>query len=93
MRTIERSGQFKRDYKREMNGTRRSALPRALAEAVGLLASDSQLPDRYVDHALSGQLKGFRDLHIFPDLILLYEKPDRSTVRLVRLGSHSELGL
>ncbi len=44
MRTNQCSGQFKRDYKREMSGARRSSLPRALAEAVGPLASDSQWP-------------------------------------------------
>ena len=26
------------------------------------------------------------------DLILLYQKPDAGTLRLVRLGSHSQLG-
>ena len=35
---------------------------------------------------------GFRDCHIRPDLVLIYEKPDAHTLRLVRLGSHSELG-
>ena len=28
-----------------------------------------------------------------PDLVLIYQKPDADTLRLVRLGSHSELGL
>ena len=34
----------------------------------------------------------FRDCHVKPDLVLIYEKPDDDTLRLVRLGSHSELG-
>jgi len=34
-----------------------------------------------------------RDCHIKPDLVLIYQKPDGETLRLVRLGSHSELGL
>ena len=41
---------------------------------------------------LSGEWSGFRDCHIKPDLVLIYEKPDTDTLRLVRLGSHSELG-
>ena len=28
-----------------------------------------------------------------PDLILIYRKPDEASLDLVRLGSHSELGL
>ena len=34
-----------------------------------------------------------RDCHIKPDLILIYRKPDDTNLELVRLGSHSELGL
>lgn len=29
-------------------------------------------PHKYKDHALKGNLKGIRDCHIRPDLILLY---------------------
>jgi Bacterial toxin of type II toxin-antitoxin system, YafQ len=53
---------------------------------------DRPLPQRYFDHPLSGEWSGFRDCHIRPDLVLIYEKPDVHTLRLVRLGSHSELG-
>jgi mRNA interferase YafQ len=28
-----------------------------------------------------------------PDLILIYRKPDETSLELVRLGSHAELGL
>ncbi|MBV9589932.1 MAG: type II toxin-antitoxin system mRNA interferase toxin, RelE/StbE family, partial [Hyphomicrobiales bacterium] len=28
-----------------------------------------------------------------PDLVLIYEKADEKILRLIRLGSHSELGL
>jgi hypothetical protein len=31
--------------------------------------------------------------HIKPDLVLIYRKPDDAVLQLVRLGSHSELGL
>src|SRR6266851_2273803 len=34
-----------------------------------------------------------RDCHIRPDLVLIYRKPDDDSLELVRLGSHSELGL
>src|SRR5271169_4964771 len=31
-------------------------------------------------------------LHIRPDLVLIYRKPDDESLELVRLGSHGELG-
>jgi mRNA interferase YafQ len=64
-----------------------------LLELTALLADDSPLPSRYLDDALVGQWLDHRDCHIRPDLILIYRKPDAMTLELVRLGSHSELGL
>ncbi|MXZ34913.1 MAG: type II toxin-antitoxin system mRNA interferase toxin, RelE/StbE family, partial [Acidobacteria bacterium] len=45
------------------------------------------------DHALSGEWKEFRDCHLKPDMVLIYQKKATDKLRLVRLGSHSELGL
>jgi mRNA interferase YafQ len=42
---------------------------------------------------LSSNWQDCRDCHIRPDLVLIYRKPDDQTLQLVRLGSHSELGL
>jgi len=64
-----------------------------LKEAIDVLVEDTPLPPRYVDHSLAGEWKDHRDCHIRPDLILIYRKPDAENLELVRLGSHSELGL
>ena len=96
MRTIRYTKQFKRDYKREKSGKSRQhakALDDLLMEAVRLLASDSPLPAATRDHPLGGTWKDHRDCHIRPDLVLIYRKPDSVNLDLVRLGSHSELGL
>jgi mRNA interferase YafQ len=93
MRTIEWTSRFKRDYKREKKGQHRELLDHLLSDTVPLLAADHPLPDRCRDHALTGDWKDHRDCHVRPDLVLIYQKPDASTLRLVRLGSHSELGL
>ncbi|KMQ72798.1 YafQ toxin protein [Candidatus Burkholderia pumila] len=52
-------------------------------------------PRSNLDHALIGEWSDHRDCHLKPDLvlILIYRKPDPSTLQLVRLGSHTELGL
>ncbi len=93
MRNVRYTGRFKRDYRREKFGLHRRSVDADLAEAARLLASDERLPQRYFDHALSGEWKDFRDCHIRPDLILIYRKPDAESLELVRLGSHGELGL
>ena len=93
MREIERTGQFKRDYKREARGRHGKTLDRDLIAVLTALASDLPLAARNRDHALTGDWQDCRDCHIKPDLVLIYQKPDDGTLRLVRLGSHSELGL
>ena len=93
MRRIERGGTFKRDFRREMRGRHRGTLDSDLAAIVIALAQDQPLATKHRDHALTGQWRDFRDCHIRPDLVLIYRKPEPETLQLVRLGSHSELGL
>jgi len=94
MRTIKYTNRFKRDYKREKkSGHHRDALDTDLISIVKLLAADTPLPLRNRDHALVNDWQDHRDCHIKPDLILIYRKPDSKNLELVRLGSHSELGL
>ncbi len=93
MRTIERTSQFKKDYKRESKGQHRGTLDADLRTVLALLATDTPLDAKYCDHPLTGQWKGHRDCHIKPDVVLLYRKPDADTLQLVRLGSHSELDI
>lgn len=93
MRTIERTNQLKRDYKRELKGQHRATLEEDFREILKLLVTDQPLPERYHVHALTGNRKEFRDCHIKPDLVLIYQKPDDKRIVLARLGSHSELGL
>jgi len=57
------------------------------------LANNQQLEPRYHDHPLSGEWKDHRDCRIKSDPVLIYQKPDNATLRFVRLGSHSELGI
>ena len=92
-RSCRRSTQFERDYKRESRGRHRENLDAGLAPIVETLADDRPLEPRHHDHALSGEWSDHRDCHVKPDLVLIYQKSDADTLRLVRLGSHSELGL
>jgi mRNA interferase YafQ len=93
MRIVKHTSRFRRDYKREKSGRHAKGLDAALLGTVTILANDEPLPRRYFDHPLSGEWSDHRDCHIRPDLVLIYRKPDEATLELVRLGSHSELGL
>ena len=93
MRKIERTKQFKRDYRRELKGRHRVTLETALVEVLQALINNQVMAEKHRDHALTGDWKDYRDCHIKPDLVLIYRKPNEKVLQLIRLGSHSELGL
>jgi mRNA interferase YafQ len=91
MRTIERTSAFKKDYKRTKATPRHKSIETLLEEIVQLLAMDRALPEKHSDHGLADEWNDHRECHLKPDLLLIYTKPDAETLRLVRLGSHSDL--
>jgi mRNA interferase YafQ len=91
MRTIEWTAAFRRDYKRTKATPRHKNIETQLPEIVGLLAEERPLQPKHHDHALGGNWKEHRECHLKPDLLLIYKLPDSQTLRLVRIGSHSEL--
>lgn len=93
MREIEPTTRFRRDYKRELAGQLGKKVDGLLRPILDLLAADKPLPERCRDHPLTGDWQDHRDCHIRPDLVLIYRKVGDDTLQLVRLGSHSELGL
>ena len=87
MRQVVYTSQFKRDYKKR---SREKWLDDLLAGTIESLTSGIPLPARLRDHALKGGYAGCRECHLKPDLLLIYvQTPDE--LRLIRLGSHSEL--
>ncbi|GAA8115955.1 type II toxin-antitoxin system mRNA interferase toxin, RelE/StbE family [Helicobacter pylori] len=57
-----------------------------------ILRKKEPLPPPFKDHPLKGVLKDFRECHLKPDLLLVYQiKKPKNTLFLLRLGSHSEL--
>ncbi len=89
MRTIE----YTRQFKRESQGQHRNTLKTVFPQVLAALTDDQPLTARYRDHPLTGEWKDFRDCHVRPDLILIYRQHGNNVLQLVRLGSHSELGL
>ena len=89
MLKIEYHKSFKKDYKRiKKQGYSITKLETVIA----LLAEEQQLPESYRDHALKGNYDEFRECHIQPDWLLIYEiREDVLVLMLYRLGTHAEL--
>ncbi|MDP2884540.1 MAG: type II toxin-antitoxin system YafQ family toxin [Ignavibacteria bacterium] len=87
MRTLARTNQFKRDYKKAKK--RRQDISKLL-EVVSRLARGEKLEPRYRDHILGGEYLDCRECHIEPDWLLIYRLTEEELV-LIRTGSHSDL--
>lgn len=56
------------------------------------LVNDEVLEPKYRDHALRGEYVGYRECHLKPDLLLIYQKQDDVLIfYCLDIGSHSEL--
>jgi mRNA interferase YafQ len=92
MRNIESSGAFRKQLKLMM---KRGKSEVEIKTVIVLLANDEHLPPKYRDHALSGNFTNFRDCHIQPDWLLIYQKQDsedgQGILRLEATGTHSDL--
>jgi mRNA interferase YafQ len=87
MRSISHTSQFKRDYKKR---AREFGLDDLLGQTLELLAAGSPLEPKFRDHPLKGGYAGCRECHLRPDLLLIYIQ-SATELKLVRLGSHSDL--
>lgn len=86
---IERTTQFKRDYKLAV---KRGCDMSCLKEVVQLLADGVTLPPEYRDHSLGGNYTGYRECHIKPDWLLVYKITEEILIlTLYRTGTHSDL--
>ena len=87
--TVKPTSQFKKDFKLAIKRGLKIGL---LEEVVALLAMGEALPEKYSDHALSGNWRGHRECHIQPDWLLIYRYDDDVLVlTLTRTGTHSDL--
>lgn len=63
-----------------------------LFDVVNKIANGEELEPRYRDHSLMGKYLGYRECHIEPDWLLIYEIfEDILVLSLFRMGSHSDL--
>jgi len=87
MLEVRATTRFKKEVKK---AARQQKEMQRLGAAIDLLQAEELLPERNLDHALTGNYMGHRECHLSPDWLLIY-KIEGSTLILVRMGSHSEL--
>lgn len=79
------SKRFLKDYKKL------SVKNKDLTDAIlTKLLNGEPLEAKHKDHALKGKLKGLRDCHILPDLVLIYKLEEQILIlTAVRIANHS----
>ena len=93
VRTVKRTAQFRRDFKRVKRGVHGGHIDKTLLDALELLAADVPLLARFVDHPMKGQYSDCRDCHLRPDLVLVYTKRGADVLELIRIGTHAQLAI
>jgi len=63
---------------------------RRFGETIAALCSRGPLAPELKDHALKGKWKGWRDCHVAPDWIIIYQTTDSELI-LARTGTHADL--
>jgi len=81
--------QYKKSYKKMRNNKK---LVKDVEHVISILESGESLPRRYRDHRLSGDMRQYRELHVRPDVLLVYEKHEEVLIIfLITISSHSDI--
>ncbi len=83
------SNQFQKDLKL---AKKRGYDIKKITTVINKLASGESLEANHRDHQLSGNYVGYRECHIQPDWLLVYQIRDEKLMLLLfRTGTHSDL--
>ena len=89
MLTLKTTAQFRKDYKRLK---KRGYNLNLLEEVLQSLIEEKPLAEKFRDHALAGKYTGFRECHILPDWLLVYQIDSEMLFLIVsRTGTHADL--
>ena len=87
MLDVRYSTKFKKDFKPCMKRGLDASL---FQKAVDTLRIPAPLPPKNKEHNLSGNYAGYRECHLQPDWLLIYQQTDTELL-LHRTGTHSDL--
>ena len=63
-----------------------------LESVLDILLSGKNLPEKYKDHQLKGEMSQFRECHIEPDWLLIYRKEETEFILYATAtGTHADL--
>jgi mRNA interferase YafQ len=79
---------YKKDFKKYRN---QPGKLQKLLEVLRMLETEEELPLELKAHKLTGQYKDCMECHIEGDFLLVWFDEDNDIIKLLRLGSHSEL--
>ena len=89
MLSIKYTNKMKRDVKRI---TKRGKDISKLVVVLDLLINGGQMPEKYQDHPLKGEMQEYRECHIESDWLLIYKIIDDELILLASgTGTHSDL--
>ena len=87
--SLQATSKFKKNYKQMQ---KRGLKKEELQKVVELLRNGEKLDIKHKDHALKGKFKKYRECHINPDWLLVYEiRDDILVLTLIDTGSHADL--
>ncbi|TKX30199.1 type II toxin-antitoxin system YafQ family toxin [Campylobacter sp. MIT 12-5580] len=87
MYKLETTHKFDKQYKKLSQKDKKLSL-----ELIEKLLSGAVLEPKYKDHHLKGKYKDYKECHIRPDLLLIYQKQNTILVlTCISIGSHSKL--
>ena len=87
MLDVRYSTRFKKDFK---TCVKRGLDVSIFQNAVDTLRIPAPLPEKNNDHNLSGNYVGYRECHLQPDWLLIYQQTETELL-LQRTGTHADL--
>lgn len=85
---LKMTSQFKKDLKKIKNNPHKI---QNLKQVLLNLEENGVVPSEYYPHKLTGNYSGYMECHVENDMLLIWIDADENIIKLVRLGSHSEL--
>lgn len=89
MYSIEITNKFKQSLKKVKKDGINMKL---ISDVIDILSKGEILPEKYKNHPLKGNLNGYYDCHVLPDLVLIYKiEKERLVLILFDIETHSNL--
>lgn len=88
MKELKITSQFKKDLKRYQNKPKKIE---KLKIVLSFLQQDITIPQEYKPHRLLGNYQDCMECHIENDTLLIWIDENTNIIKLLRLGTHSEL--